>query len=213
MWLEIVLISIIIPTCNQKKKITDVLAGLAGQAGDYEVIFVNGNIPALPQNRLEGRARLVSTPETAEGAQLMAGAAVARGEVLLFLDPSSRLPPNALQAIEQNLRLLTETIGGNFHLKFERDTLFTRVVICLLKWWRYRGSYCGNSGLFIRKNVYEAIGGFGLKATLADYDLAWRMENFGPTVFLPETIVAPVPTYRQALKWIIAPIFMKLKRN
>jgi hypothetical protein len=61
-------------------------------------------------------------------ALLNAGAAAARGEVLLFLWPDSRLPPNALLAIERNLTLLPQTIGGNFHLKFNDDTPVTRLL-------------------------------------------------------------------------------------
>jgi hypothetical protein len=129
-------------------------------------------------------------------ALLNAGAAAARGEVLLFLWPDSRLPPNALAAIEQNLQLLPQTIGGNFHLKFDKDTLFTRWLAHWLKRQRYRGHYDGHSGIFIRREVFRALDGFRPYDILADYDLARRMEAYGPTVYLPEAITTPTRKFR-----------------
>jgi len=123
-------------------------------------------------------------------ALLNAGAAAARGEVLLFLWPDSRLPPNALLAIERNLTLLPQTIGGNFHLKFNDDTPVTRLLSHWLKKQRYRGHYDGHSGLFIRREVFQALSGFRPYDILADYDLARRMEKYGPTVYLPEAIIS-----------------------
>jgi GT2 family glycosyltransferase len=120
---------------------------------------------------------------------LNAGAAAARGEALLFLWPDSYLPPNAVLAIEQNLQLLPQTIGGNFHLKFNDDTPVTRLLSRWLKKRRYQGHYDGHSGIFIRRQVFQALGGFRPYDILADYDLARRMEKYGPTVYLPEAII------------------------
>jgi GT2 family glycosyltransferase len=76
-----------------------------------------------------------------------------------------------------------------------------------LKWWRYRGVYYGHSGIFIRKEAFESIGGFQFDTPLADYDFVKRMEKHGPTLYLHQYIIAPAPRYHYALIWLIAPIF------
>jgi GT2 family glycosyltransferase len=183
------LISVIIPTCNDEATIAVTLAQLAAQPGDFEVIVVDGGSTDNTLSLVKGQVKIVPLLDTRGGALLNAGAAAARGEALLFLWPDSHLPPNALLAIEQNLQLLPQIIGGNFHLKFNDDTPVTRLLSHWLKKRRYQGHYDGHSGIFIRRQVFQALGGFRPYDILADYDLARRMEKYGPTVYLPEAII------------------------
>jgi glycosyltransferase involved in cell wall biosynthesis len=185
----LVLISIIIPTDNDTDIIAGALAQLSEQSGEFEIIIVDGGETDNALSLVEGRARVVSAPGLPRGSRLNVGAAAARGDILLFLWPDSYLPANALAAIERNLELLPQTIGGNFHLKFDKDTLFTRWLARWLKQQRYQGHYEGNSGIFIRREAFQTLGGFRPYDILADYDLARRMEDYGPTLYLPETVI------------------------
>jgi GT2 family glycosyltransferase len=125
----------------------------------------------------------------------------ARGDILLFLWPDAQLPANALHRIEQNFKLLPQSVGGNFHMKFDDTSLFTRLFTRFLKRWRYRGRYYGNSGIFVRREAFEAIGGFKSYPILEDYDFARRMEKCGPTLYLPDKILASTRRFkRQKLK-------------
>lgn len=150
---------------------------------------------------------VVSTSGT-RAALLNDGATAAKGDVLLFLWPDSRLPEDALPAIERNFKLLPQTIGGNFYLKFDDNSLFTRLLTRFLKQWRYRGRYYGNSGIFIRRDAYEALSGFRPYIILEDYDFARRMEKYGPTLNLPNPVIASSRKFHQrkikaTLIWLI----------
>jgi GT2 family glycosyltransferase len=186
----LVLISIIIPTYPDTGIMTSTLAQLSKQSGELEIIIVDGERADNTLSLVEEQVRMVSAPGLSRGSRLNAGAAAAKGDIFLFLWPDSYLPANALSAIERNLELLPQTIGGNFHVKFKENTLFTRWLAKFLKLWRYRGRYYGNSGIFIRKKVFLALDGFRPYDLLEDYDLARRMERYGPTLYLPETIIA-----------------------
>jgi GT2 family glycosyltransferase len=89
-----------------------------------------------------------------------------------------------------------------------RIPFFARWLTKFLKWWRYQGRYYGSGGIFIRKQVFLALGGFQPYDLLEDYDLARRMENYGPTLYLPETIIASPRKFqgkklKAALTWLI----------
>ena len=183
------LISVIIPTLNNADSISITLAHLVEQPGDFETIVIDGGSTDDTLGLIKGRIKIVSLPYARGGSLLNAGAAAARGEVFLFLWPDSRLPLNALSAIERNLQLLPPTIGGNFHLGFDKDTPFAHWLAHQLKQQRYMGHYDGHSGIFIRREVFQTLGGFRPYDILADYDLVRRMEKYGPTVYLPEAII------------------------
>ncbi|MBE7472948.1 MAG: glycosyltransferase [Anaerolineales bacterium] len=210
------LISIIIPTSNNAEVIATTLAHLAEQPGDFEVIVVDGGSTDNTLGLVKGQVKIVPLLDARGGSLLNAGAAAARGEVLLFLWPGSRLPPNALLAIERNLQVLPQTIGGNFHLRFDKDTPFTRWLAHQLKRQRYMGHYDGHSGIFIRREVFQALGGFRPYDLLADCDLVRRMESYGPTVYLPEAITIAPAKFRgrhilkAALLWLVLPTLFRL---
>jgi microcompartment protein CcmK/EutM len=83
---DTLLISIIIPTLNESDHMAVVLDRLVEQAGRFEVVIVDGGQPNNLLS-LEGRARLVSTNHAGREAQFNAGAAAAKGDVLLFPMP------------------------------------------------------------------------------------------------------------------------------
>lgn len=201
-------ISVVVPALNDAEMLSTTLNCLVEQPNDFEVIVVDGATTGNRLNLIEGKARIVSEPGGPWGARLNTGAAAAKGEILLFLWPGSCLPAEALPAIERNLALLPQTIGGSFHVKFDENSLFVRWLTKFLKWQRYQGRYYGNGGIFIRKQMFLALGGFQPYDLLEDYDLARRMENHGPTLYLPETIIVSTRKFqgrklKAALTWLI----------
>lgn len=206
------LISVILMV-NDGQDIAPAVDALAGQAGESEVIVVAG--PDGPGQRLAagaGRVKIITSLAPDMAARFNAGAAAARGEVLLFLLVQSRLPPEAIVVIERNFQLLPQTVGGNFHLKFTGNPLLAKALFYLLKWWRYRGSYWAESGIFVRSRAFEEVGGFSAGTSLADLEFARRLEQLGPTLYLPEAIIGPLPPLRRALAWLAGPVLVKLQR-
>jgi len=115
------------------------------------------------------------------GAALCIGARASCGELLLFLHADSTLLPGALDRISETLSINPEIIGGNFRLVFDGDTSFSRWLTRLYAWIRFIGLYYGDSGIFVRRSVYEALGGFRPIPLMEDLDFARRLERFGRT--------------------------------
>lgn len=182
---------------------------LAEQTETVEVIVVHEEDPPDISPPIEGR--FIPCAGTTRAVLLNAGAAAAGGDVLLFLWPDTQLPPDAPTAIERNFQLLPQTIGGNFHLKFDDASPFAKLLTRFLKHWRYQGRYYGNSGIFVRRDVFEALGGFQPYPILEDYDFARRMEKDGPTLYLPETVVTSARKFKNhklkaSIVWLLAHI-------
>lgn len=180
------MISVIIPTLNEAGRVAPLLQTLNAEACEKEIIVVDGG----SHDRTAAIARYhgvcVLASNAGRGRQLRMGATSARGDILLFLHADSRFPTGGLAAIERTMAMKPEIVGGNFRLLFDGDTAFDRWLDGFYAGLRRRGIYYGDSGIFVRREVYAALGGIKPIALMEDYDFARRLERFGKTCSIDE---------------------------
>jgi rSAM/selenodomain-associated transferase 2 len=171
----------VILTLNEERSLPGLFNAICRQEADREVIVVDGGSQdrTLEIARRHGVRALPSPPGRGNG--ICVGAKEARGDVLFFLHADSMLLPGALRRINELLSANTEIIGGNFRLVFDGDTLFSRWLTRSYASIRSIGLYYGDSGIFVRRSVYEALGGFRPIALMEDLDFVRRFERFGQT--------------------------------
>ncbi|MBO0735282.1 MAG: TIGR04283 family arsenosugar biosynthesis glycosyltransferase [Alphaproteobacteria bacterium] len=175
------MISIIIPTLNEERLLPSLLDAICQQSADYEVIVVDGGSRdrTLEVAGDHGVRALLSPP--GRGTGICVGAREARGDILFFLHADTTLLPGALNRIDEVLSADARIIGGNFRLVFDGDSLLSRWLTPVYARLRAIGLYYGDSGIFVRRSVYEALGGFRPIALLEDLDFVRRFERFGQT--------------------------------
>ncbi|MFQ5958949.1 MAG: TIGR04283 family arsenosugar biosynthesis glycosyltransferase [Alphaproteobacteria bacterium] len=180
------MISVIIPTLDEAAALPALLRALGAQDEAAEVVVADGGSQdgTADLARAAG-ARVVAAPR-GRGSQLAAGAEAARGDVLLFLHADSLFPAGGLARIREALDAAPAAVGGNFRLVFDGETSFDRRLTAVYNRMRARGLYYGDSGIFVRRSAYDAIGGFRAYAVMEDYDFVARLERFGATLFIDE---------------------------
>jgi rSAM/selenodomain-associated transferase 2 len=175
-------VSVIIPTLDEADRLAPLVRGLQQQPELADIIVVDGSsddgTPALAKTL--GTRLLCS--ERGRGQQLRAGAMLASGEILLFLHADSVFPANGLAAICAALDRDQRVPGGNFLVVFDGESGFARWLTGFYAWLRRFALYYGDSGIFVRRAVYEAIGGFKPIPLMEDYDFVRRLERAGPTI-------------------------------
>ena len=154
-------LSVIIPTLDEERTIRETLARLQ-RAAFSDILVVDGGSG-------DGTVALVS--EAATGARLLtalrgrarqmnAGAAAATGDVLVFLHADTLLPPTAADDIRAALSN-PDVVGGRFDAQFDRDRGLYWLVSRTMNWRsRLTGIATGDQAIFVRRTVFEAIGGF-----------------------------------------------------
>jgi rSAM/selenodomain-associated transferase 2 len=180
------MISVIIPTLNEAENLRRLLDSLLAEPGTLEVIVVDGgSTDGTPQVALSNGIDLVPSPP-GRGRQLHAGAEAANGDILLFLHADCRFPQCGLQRIETVLAKDPRIVGGNHRLIFDGADRFSRWLDGFYAWIRSHGVYYGDSGIFVRRAVFDEIGGIRPIALMEDFDFVRRMERFGGTVCIAE---------------------------
>ena len=174
------MISVVIPTMDEAKTLPRLLAGLQRQIAPSEIILVDGG--SRDVTVLKAREHRVKIIHSApgRGTQLRAGAEAAGGDILLFLHADSVFPDGGLARIEEILES-PRIVGGNFRLVFDGESGFSRWLTGFYARIRKHGFYYGDSGVFVRREVYQAMGGIRPIALMEDYDFIRRLEKFGAT--------------------------------
>jgi rSAM/selenodomain-associated transferase 2 len=174
-------ISIIIPTLDEERSLPALLDAIGQQRAAHEVIVVDGGSRdrTLEVAHNCGVRTLISRP--GRGAGIAIGAEASCGDVLFFLHADSRLLPGALERINEALSTDANIIGGNFRLVFDGDTAFSRRLTGFCACIRLLGFYYGDSGIFVRRSVYQALGGLRPIPVMEDWDFVRRLERFGRT--------------------------------
>jgi rSAM/selenodomain-associated transferase 2 len=175
------LISVVIPALDEGGGLRRLLDDLGREPTPHETIVVDGGSRdgTVTAARAAGARVLAGTP--GRGAQLALGARQAAGDVLLFLHADCRFSAGGLAHVRAALDSDAANVGGNFRLLFDGATRFDRWLEGFYAWIRARGFYYGDSGIFVRRAVYQAIGGIRPIALMEDYDFVRRLERAGAT--------------------------------
>lgn len=141
-------------------------------------------------------ARWVLAPR-GRASQMNVGAAVARGRWLLFLHADCRLPGGWLGAIER-AEARPGVVGGCFRLALDSPDWRARLIELGV---RLRVALLalpyGDQGLFVRRDVFEALGGYADIPLMEDVDLVRRLRRRGRILRSPLPVVAAARRWRE----------------
>jgi rSAM/selenodomain-associated transferase 2 len=180
-------ISIIVPALNEAACIADTLGSLRQLEGEKEVIVVDGGSSDETREIASANGVSVLTSKPGRGTQMHAGTLEASGDVLWFVHADTVPPAHALAEIERHLQDIS-VAGGNFGLLFDGSSRAARQLTAIYPLLRRLGLCYGDSGIFIRRSIYDAIGGFRPLALFEDLDLLRRMRKAGKFVHVVSRI-------------------------
>lgn len=184
---EVPRISVVIPALNEQSVIGDTLAGLKTIDG-IEVLVVDGGSADDTVSIAEAAGMRVLKCGGGRAKQMNAGAALATGDVLLFLHADTRLPPDFVGIVREVLR---DTIAaGAFRLRIEGHGWLLRIVErgANLRSWLLGLPY-GDQAIFVRAATFYQMNGFRPWPLLEDYDFCRRVRRFGRVVPASSAVV------------------------
>lgn len=123
-------------------------------------------------------------------AQMNRGAQKAHGNLLVFLHADTRIGSGDLLELHHEMRKDRSIIGGAFVFKLDQDHWKARLIEwgVLLREILFRLPY-GDQCLFVRRPVFERIGGYPEAPLLEDVFLIQKIKSTGRFYFYPKIAV------------------------
>lgn len=188
------LLSIVIPTLNEERTIEQTLRPIVGLK-DVEVIVVDGGSGDATTDIARRMGVCIVPVRPGRGRQMNAGAALASGEVLLFLHADTKLPGGFQEHVWSTLD--RGAIAGAFQLQIDDEHSGLRWI----EWGaNLRSHYLqmpyGDQGLFARSELFHRVGGFPNWPLMEDYELCRRLRRHG------RILLAPAAISTSARRWL-----------
>ncbi len=183
------MLSIIIPCLNEAEGIAGTLGALAPlRARGTEVIVVDGGSRDDTVARARPLADRVLAAPRGRASQMNAGAAGARGAILLFLHADSLLPQAADALIVDGLKR-TRRGWGRFDVSIAGGHPLLRLVERLMNLRsRLTGIATGDQAIFVTRSLFTAAGNYPEIALMEDVELSRRLKRYGPPLCLRHRI-------------------------
>ena len=189
-------LSIIIPVLDEAGGIAAALASLqVWRAHGHEVIVVDGGSADDTVAQARPYADQVLRAPRGRAAQMNAGAARSRGHLLLFLHADTLLPASALAELESVARD-EHARWGRFEVRLSgRSSLLRIVAVAMNLRSRLTGIATGDQAIFVKRAVFEAVGGYPALALMEDIALSSRLKR----IARPRCLAGPALT--SARRW------------
>ncbi len=194
-------LSVIIPCWNDAAELEKCLTTLRGLSGVDQVIVADAS-SGQECARIACRfgAEIVRCPQPNRGQQLNAGARSARGEVLLFQHADSEITQSHIDALRTALNG-DGHVGGAFYRKFDSGHRMRQCLTSLVRWYNRRGgALYGDQSLFVRRDVFQRMGGFADTPLMEDVEFSRRLRCIG-LVLLDPPIGSSARRHRRLGSW------------
>ena len=178
---EPIALSIIIPCRNDAETLAETLPWImSGLLAGDEVIVADASADDASAAVARGMgAQVVRCERPGRGPQLNAGAAAARGNVLVFSHADTLLTAAHLEAVRRAMA------GGRWQCgAFFKDTAAHYPAWAwadgLVRWWMGRwGIIYGDQSVFMGREVFEKLGGFAPIPLMEDVEMSGRLRGTG----------------------------------
>lgn len=168
-------LSIVMPVLNEAGHLDATLRALAPlQQRGVEVIVVDGGSDDDTVEVAKRQGILVCVSPRGRARQMNTGAALARGDMLLFLHADTQLPPDADRLVAQ--AIARGAVWGRFDVTIPGQSALLPVVAALMNIRsRWTGIATGDQALFVKREIFQRLGGFPDQPLMEDIELSRRL--------------------------------------
>ena len=201
-------ISVVLPVLNEVRSITGVIGRLREQEPGVEIIVVDGDPEGSTLSAIGDRDVRTAVSLRGRALQMNRGAALAAGDVVLFLHADTLLPAGAFGRVRDGLAD-EGMVGGAFSLGIASPRWYFRIteryVACRTRITRVP---FGDQAIFLRREYFTRIGGYAAIPIMEDVELMTRVRRRGDRICIVPDRVMTSPR-----RWEREGVFFATARN
>ncbi|PYR74367.1 MAG: hypothetical protein DMF87_22935 [Acidobacteria bacterium] len=194
-------VSIVIPVLNDTEPLRRLLATLPADPR-VDIVVVNGG---AADDRLTAICRRpdvkLRTSAAGRGRQMNAGASAAAGRWIVFVHADTHLPPKWLDEI----RLASadpDAVGGSFRFRLDSGAWQARLIERAVEWRvRWLDLAYGDQALFVRRDVFDAMGGYREWLLMEDVDFVRRLRQAGKLYHSAQPVLTSARRWERGGWW------------
>jgi rSAM/selenodomain-associated transferase 2 len=177
---------------NETAAIASTLIALRRGAPDAEIVVVDGGSidASVAQARPLCDALIVASRGRAR--QMNAGARASHGDAIAFVHADTIVPPTFAADIASALAD-SAVVGGRFDVKLDDDALPYRTIGAMISLRsRLSRTGTGDQAIFVRRAVFDRLGGFPELELCEDLEFSRRMKRAGRVACLRARVTTSV---------------------
>ena len=200
---------------NEERAIGETLTALREGAPEAEIIVVDGG--STDQSLVIARSKSDRVLEAARGRarQMNAGASVATGDVLAFVHADTIVSRTFAAEIGVALDN-SQVCAGRFDVGLDDPRARFRILEAAINLRsRLTRSGTGDQAIFVRREVFERLGGYADIALCEDVDLVRRLRRIGKIACVPARVITSARRWREGglvrtivRMWIVKSLFL-----
>lgn len=169
------MVSIIIPIYNEEKNIIKFQRSLSKLRGNFEVIFCDGGSSDKTIDLIDSCFTVINSPK-GRANQMNYGSKVAKGDILFFLHCDSIIEDDVIIKIQEEINEGCKV--GCLKLKFDNEIIWMKICGYMSNLRvKLRKIAFGDQGIFIKKELFEEIGGMPDLPIMEDLELSLRLKR------------------------------------
>ena len=196
-------LSVIIPTLNEREQLPRTIERLRRTSPELEIIVADAGSHDGTREWLASHPDLTFiNAERGRGKQQNAGAKIASGDVFIFVHADCLLPNNFAELIETVL-INPAVSGGAFLIHFDTDKSPSLNIIAngINARTRITKTATGDQAIFIRREIFDSIGGFENWLLFEDVRLVTEIKQRGEFKIINEKVTISARRYLNFGPW------------
>lgn len=204
-------LSIIVPVLNEAGGVRAALAALAPlRALGHEVVVADGGSSDDTLARCAGLADQLLAAPRGRARQMNAGAAAARGNMLLFLHVDTTLPAGGADALLA--ALAAGAHWGRFDVDIAGRSAWLPLVARLMNLRsRWTGIATGDQAIFVSRYAFDAVAGFPDQPLMEDIELSRRLRRLGAPACLRQRVTTSGRRWDERGAWRTIVLMWRLR--
>jgi rSAM/selenodomain-associated transferase 2 len=208
-------LTVIVPMLNEEGAIAATLEALRIGAPAAEIIVVDGGSSDRSVEIARPRCEKLLEGSRGRARQMNAGASQASGDAIAFVHADTIAPPTFARDIDTALAH-GRVVGGRFDVAFDgRGRTLDLVAAMINLRSRVARSATGDQAIFVRREVFERLGGYAAIELCEDVDFARRMRRAGRVACLRSRVITSSRRWQRegiirtiVRMWIIKSLFL-----